>query len=114
MKPWIIFVCAVSSSLAGCTAEPAVAMPAFVDQHISRMKTEPVANPPASVWRYQYKGVVVYYIPPKCCDVPSDLYTEDGRLLCSPDGGLTGRGDGKCPDFFDTRTEGELVWADTR
>ena len=31
-----------------------------------------------------------------------------------PDGGITGRGDGKCTDFFQTRTDERLWWADTR
>ncbi len=63
------------------------------------------------IWRYRFYGETVYYVPPKCCDIPSVLFDEKGEVLCSPDGGLTGSGDGKCPDFFDKRRNGKLVWS---
>jgi hypothetical protein len=43
-----------------------------------------------------------------------ELFDESGILLCAPDGGITGRGDGRCPDFFDERREELRVWADNR
>jgi hypothetical protein len=88
--------------------------PSFVEQLIGRLAGEEKRNPPASIWRYRYRGQTVYYLPPHCCDMPSSLYDERGALICSPDGGLTGRGDGKCPDFFDARSEESLVWSDRK
>jgi len=88
--------------------------PPFVDRLISGMQSSPVANPPASVWRYQYRGQSVFYVPPSCCDVPGELYNSQGQLLCSPDGGLDGRGDGRCLDFFERRSDGRRIWADMR
>ena len=85
----------------------------ILDQ-IRKMQADPVANPPASVWRYDYLGQVVYYIPPECCDEPSTLSDENCNYICSPDGGLTGKGDGKCSEFFDKRTNEQLVWKDER
>lgn len=46
----------------------------------------------------EYNGKVAYYISPRCCDIPSELYDESGTLICFPGGGLAG-GDGKCPSF---------------
>jgi hypothetical protein len=74
----------------------------------------PAANPPASITRYEYQGHVVYYVPPRCCDVASTLYDEKGAVICQPDGGFTGRGNNKCPDFFDARSKAQLVWKDPR
>ena len=88
--------------------------PAWLAQLIRQMERDPVANPPASVVRYQYKGRTVYYVPPRCCDVPSDLYDADGRLLCHPEGGITGRGDGRCPDFPAERADERVIWRDRR
>jgi hypothetical protein len=63
-----------------------------------------------SVTRYAYRGKEVYYIPPHCCDIRSQLFDAECRTICQPDGGLTGRGDGKCPDFMTARSGGELIW----
>jgi hypothetical protein len=88
--------------------------PACIQDEIRKMQAEPVANPPASIWSYDYLGQTVFYIPPQCCDVTSKLLDQNCNELCSPDGGLTGRGDGKCPEFFDKRTDEKLVWKDDR
>lgn len=62
------------------------------------------------VWKYEYKGQIVYYFVPTCCDRFTELYTADGRLVCYPAGGITGTGDGKCTKFIKGRKNGELLW----
>lgn len=99
---------------AGCAPAVSEDLPPFVLALIESRESAPVANPPASIWRYMYRGRVVFYVPPSCCDAPSELYDSDGNLICGPDGGLTGRSDGKCPDFFELRTEESRVWRDRR
>jgi hypothetical protein len=88
--------------------------PAWVQDLITQFESQPVANPPLSLWRYQYQGRTVYYVPSRCCDIWSDLYDADGSIICHPDGGITGLGDGQCPDFFTGRTDGVLIWEDPR
>jgi hypothetical protein len=88
--------------------------PAWVDDLIAQFTDAPVGNPPQSIWRYQYNGQDVYYVPAQCCDMFSTLYDASGNVLCAPDGGLDGRGDGKCPDFRDQRTGETLIWQDER
>ena len=109
---------ALAVLLAACATSPPVvaepARPAFVNRLIAGFEAEPVANPPAEVWEYAYRGQTVYFVPARCCDIPSQVYAADGTPLCQPDGGLTGRGDGKCPDFAAARTAGRLVWRDPR
>lgn len=97
------------AAVAGCLPVTNEEQPPFVDQLITGFESEPVSNPPRSIWRYNYQGREVFYVPPVCCDVPSDLYDSDGKLICSPDGGITGRGGGGCPDFFRMRTQESRV-----
>jgi hypothetical protein len=85
-----------------------------VEQLIVQLESEPPKNPPGSIWRYQYQDEVVFYVPPSCCDVSGELFDESGTFLCAPDGGITGRGDGRCADFFDERSDELRVWADSR
>ena len=69
-------------------------------------------NPPIAkhIYRYTYKDKKVYYVPSRCCDIQSSLYDSTGKQLCSPDGGKSGRGDGKCADFFEQRSNEEVIW----
>ena len=74
---------------------------------------ELIASPPFGsaheIWRYRFNGETVYYIP-QPYDSPSVLYDSDGKVICSPDGGLRGDGDGRCPTFFKKRRGGRLIW----
>jgi len=89
-------------------------IPACIEEKIESIKSNPVWNPPAKIWQFEYNGQTVYYIPQRCCDIPSVLLDENCNVICSPDGGLTGNGDGKCSDFFDKQTDGKLIWEDKR
>jgi hypothetical protein len=44
-----------------------------------------------------YKGEVVYYLLPLCSSIISNLYNADGDIICHPDRGFGGQGDGRCP-----------------
>ena len=71
-------------------------------------------SPPISVWSYTFKGEMVYYITYGCCDRFNELYSSSCELMCYPDGGITGKGDGKCPDFMQARSGGELIWSEQK
>ncbi len=114
MKLRILATLAVLALLAACSAATQSSNPAWVDQLVQKFQSDPVGNPPLSIWKYEYNGQAVYYVPAHCCDIPSTVYDSQGTVLCSPDGGLTGKGDGKCSDFFDTRTGEQLIWKDSR
>ena len=88
--------------------------PAWLKSLISQIESEPVTNPPSSILSYRYRGGTVYFRPSRCCDFPSQLYDQAGSLICQPDGGLAGSGDGRCADFFSARSEERLVWQDAR
>lgn len=99
---------------AGAVALAADELPPFVQEYIERHSVGPRENPPASIWRLVYNGAEVFYIPPPCCDRFGQVYSRHGQYLCAPDGGLTGKGDGRCPDFRSESSEGVLIWRDTR
>jgi len=100
--------------LMSCSQQARSENPAWINKLIGEFQSKPVGNPPESIWRYQYKGQVVYYNPPQCCDRYSVLYDANGNIICAPDGGNRGRGDGHCPDFFSERSGETLIWLDAR
>lgn len=93
---------------------PQSPIPVAVSALIHDLETRPVANPPAYVASYDFRGQVVYYVPPRCCDIFGDLYDANGQLICHPDGGLAGNGDGRCPGFASERTNERIIWRDMR
>jgi hypothetical protein len=101
----------------GCASEPPLAperLPGWLMSLIRELETQPVASPPAYIAHFEYKGEVVYYLPPRCCDIWSNLYRADGTIVCHPDGGLAGNGDNRCPDFLAERKNGYVIWRDPR
>jgi len=88
--------------------------PEWIKNIVATYEQAPVGNPPRSIWQYTYKGQTVYYFPPQCCDQFSMLYDANMQVICAPDGGLTGKGDGKCPDFIQERKDEKLIWKDVR
>lgn len=111
----IIVLMFVSMLLAcGCSQSTQLHNPVWVDELIAKFQSDPVGYPPQSIYRYEYNGQTVYYVPPQCCDQYSTLYDINGNIICAPDGGLTGNGDGQCPDFFYESADGILIWNDSR
>jgi hypothetical protein len=111
----VLLICVLS---AGCAANPTAPdssrSPAWLTALIRQLEAEPVASPPAFIARYEYKGDTVYFLPQRCCDVMSVLYRSDGTVMCHPDGGITGTGDRRCPDFFAERRNERIIWRDPR
>ncbi|WP_460762273.1 DUF6970 domain-containing protein [Niabella terrae] len=89
-------------------------LPDCILKRIETLKNEPVRNPPASIWQYEYRGATVFYEPPFCCDAFGTLYDSDCNIICHPDGGISGSGDGRCPGIFDELKNGKQVWKDSR
>lgn len=95
------------------TSEPE-STPAWLEALIAQIELEDVTVPPTSIYRYQYAGDTVYFRTARCCDIRSIVYDAEGAVLCEPDGGIDGGGDGRCPDFLSTRTEERLIFQDPR
>lgn len=85
-------------------------LPAAITKRIEAYKKMDKTEQPRSVVEYEYKGQKVYYINMPCCDFFNELYDSTGKLLGHPDGGITGRGDGKLPDFAKEKAKERIVW----
>ncbi|GAB3860891.1 hypothetical protein GCM10028822_39530 [Hymenobacter terrigena] len=90
------------------------ARPQWLKARIAAVLAERKRNPITRIFRYQYNGKTVYYQSAPCCDQFSQVFDTRGTLICNPDGGITGKGDGKCPDFDKNKTNEKLVWQDPR
>jgi len=88
--------------------------PRAIKKIVREFQEQSKTNPPASVVEYSFEGRKVYYVPPRCCDIPSTLFDSKGEVICHPDGGLFGGGDGACPSFFADRSDERLIWKDKR
>ncbi len=88
-------------------------LPACVQAKIETIKNQPVENPPKEVWKWQVDGNTYYYFTAACCDQYTELYDSNCNLVCHPDGGFTGSGDGNCPTFSGNIVK-TLVWKDPR
>ena len=89
-------------------------LPVCIKAMIKKFKSEGKTNPPRKIYSYTYNGKKVYYVTAVCCDNFSDLYNSNCELIGHPDGGFTGRGDGKYRDFPTVRKNEKLLWEDTR
>jgi hypothetical protein len=89
-------------------------MPSCVQKKIDQIKKEPVWNPPAEVNEYTYQDKQVFLFTSNCCDQYIMLYDGSCNYICAPSGGITGKGDGKCNDFYNTAKLVRLVWKDPR
>lgn len=96
------------------TSEAEQKTPICILKRIESIKNEPVWNPPAEVYEYEYQSKKVYAISADCCDRFTTVVDADCNYVCSPSGGFTGRGDGKCTGFFKEAKQLRLVWKDER
>jgi hypothetical protein len=114
-KPTDMAMALKDSGIIVNTDTPKIKLPKGIEQLIEKLKAEEIVAPPRELWEYTLIDKKVYYVPaPQCCDFFSDLYNEAGELIAHPDGGFTGRGDNKMPNFATDRTNGRIVWVDKR
>lgn len=85
-------------------------LPSCLRSKIDSMSANPNEGAPQSVTRYNYKDQTVYYMKASCCDKYNIVFDSVCNVLGYPDGGFTGRGDGKMPDFFKDAKDGKVVW----
>ncbi len=76
---------------------------------INTMAADPNGSP-QSVTRYTYNKQTVYYMVSPCCDKYNIVYDSDCNILGYPDGGLTGRGDGRMVDFKTEASDEKVIW----
>ncbi len=116
MKKMLVIALFIFMALSNIEAKADVPenTPACVKAKIEQLKGREAENPGWEVREYEYNGKTVYFIPMQCCDMYSTLMDSQCNHLCGPDGGITGRGDGKCPDFHDKAKLRRTIWKDPR
>jgi hypothetical protein len=65
---------------------------------------------PLWVYRYTYQNEYFYYLYADCCDQYNYLLDGECNIICAPDGGFSGAGDGQCPDYYQYLTSKQLIW----
>ncbi|MBS1658177.1 MAG: hypothetical protein JST18_08790 [Bacteroidetes bacterium] len=88
-------------------------LPACIQTMITEYANRELQNPSGKFYEYDYQGKKVYLFVPPCCDQISKLYDSNCNLLCQS-GGITGRADSVCQDFYATRQNEKLIWEDIR
>lgn len=114
MKNTLTLLLAGTITLISCkTSNLDINAPSCINEKIELIKNNNVTNPPTQVWKWEVDGETYYYITSNCCDQYNNLYNEQCELICAPDGGFTGLGDGNCPNFIGEIIK-TLVWEDQR
>jgi hypothetical protein len=85
-------------------------LPKCIQNKIDSFKVKAIHERPQKIVEYMYKGKKVYYVVSPCCDFFNEVYDDKCNFLGSPDGGFTGKGDGKLPDFFTEAKNEKLIW----
>ena len=87
-----------------------VALPKCIKHKLDYFKLKAAHERPQAVKEYVYNGKKVYYVVMPCCDFFNEVYDEHCKYLGAPDGGFTGKGDGKLPDFIKEKKKKKLIW----
>lgn len=85
-------------------------IPVCVQKIIDERNKEIPPNPPVQIDEYLYNGKTVFLFTAQCCDFYNTLYDDSCKMICSPTGGITGKGDGKCADFLKMAKHVKLIW----
>ena len=86
-------------------------LPVCIENKIMEIVSNDVTTPPTQIWKWKDNGNTYFYITSNCCDQYNYLFTENCEIVCAPDGGITGNGDGNCPDFSSELSK-ILIWED--
>ena len=62
------------------------------------------------IGQYIYNNQIVYLFTSECCDMFNYVLDRNCDPVCAPSGGISGHGDGTCPDFYDNALLIRTVW----
>ena len=110
----ILFIMVIPAVLHNSCRKSELSPPVCIQQKIEEIKTGPKWNPAADINEDRYHGQSVFLITANCCDQYMMLYDGSCVPICAPAGGFAGKGDGKCPDFYNEAVHLKLVWKDSR
>jgi hypothetical protein len=105
---FVLILFALSFSACDKT-ELAVHVPGCIENKIKEIESNSVTNPPAEIWQWRVGIKTYYYFEADCCDQYNYLYDDNCQIICAPDGGLAGNGDGNC-DGLGADVQKTLIW----
>jgi hypothetical protein len=108
---FLVFVVLTSEE---CADKTSGGIPKCIQAKIDSIKSVPKWNPPAEVNEYSYQGKRVFLFSSDCCDFFNPLFDSNCNYICSPSGGITGKGDMQCTEFSKDAKFVKLVWKDNR
>ncbi|MGX5728942.1 DUF6970 domain-containing protein [Pseudoxanthomonas beigongshangi] len=85
-------------------------VPDWLRAKIAEYERQSTRQAPSTIWRITHQGAPAYYLVSPCCDQFNPLLDATGKEICSPSGGFTGAGDGKCPRPMDAGTGATRLW----
>jgi hypothetical protein len=109
-----IFLMLLLPVFLSCDKECITDLPPCINEWIEAVEKDDSWTTPAEVNEYLFNGKKVYLLTASCCDQYNILIDADCNYICSPSGGITGKGDGKCADFFAEAEHVRLIWKDSR
>ena len=101
----VLFSCAATKKLKDSGEIPECLM-----AKIRTMTADPHEGSPLYIARYTYKQQTVYYMASPCCDKYNVVFDSACNILGYPDGGFTGKGDGKMTNFSKEASNGKVIW----
>ena len=105
-----IFIISLFSCSANKKVQHIQETPACIGEKIKAMASDSNQGYPVSVTRYIYRQRTVYYMVSPCCDKFNIVYDSVCNILGYPDGGFSGKGDGKMPDFKNETNGEKVIW----
>jgi len=116
MKRSIIFSCVAVLGMLVLTACPSTEDPVIystcVQDIIDSLALESTFSPSARVEEWKVGNETYIYSTSDCCDHFNFLLNLECEVICAPDGGFSGMGDGNCPNL--EGVEKMLIWEDPR
>ena len=85
-------------------------IPKCLQEKIKIMSADISEGTPVSITQFTYRDQKVYYLVAPCCDKFNIVFDSVCTILGYPDGGFTGRGDGKMTDFAKEAIDPKLIW----
>lgn len=85
-------------------------LPSCIDALVQKAEN---GNDDYDAWQiieYEYQNDKYYLVAAGCCDRFDPLFDSDCNEICSPSGGFSGGGDGKCPEWVASLTDGVIIW----
>lgn len=81
----------------------------WIDDYVAKAQKNELEQNPTEIKEYTFNGETVYLSIMPCCDRLNIIHSVTGEELCKT-GGITGKGDNKCPEFYKEAKLIKTIW----